>query len=74
MLGIRHPFSRALYEQDGAGNVIVTDGALSGRFSREGRWLDGELRECDPHLCGWVAGPMIANHRMVESVVPMPPA
>ena len=25
MLGIYHPFSRALYEQDGEGNVLVTD-------------------------------------------------
>ena len=24
MLGIYHPFSRALYEQDGEGNVLVT--------------------------------------------------
>jgi hypothetical protein len=70
MLGVRHPFTRALYEQDGKGHVLVTDGELSGRFTREGRWVDGELRECDPHLCGWVAGPIIANHRMVESVPP----
>ena len=78
MLGVRHPFTHALYEQDGSGNVLVTepgepgeangDGKRWGRFTRDGRWLEGELRECDPHLCGWVAGPLIANHRMVESV------
>jgi hypothetical protein len=72
MLGVRHPFTRALYEQDGTGNVVVTDGDRRGRFTPQGRWLDGDLRECDPHLCGWVAGPIIANHRMVESVV-IPP-
>lgn len=67
MLGIRHPFSHALYEQDGHGHILVTDGERSGRFTTQGRWLEGELRECDPHLCGWVGGPVIANHRMVES-------
>lgn len=67
MHGIRHPFTQALYEQDGAGNIIVTDGDRTGRFTSEGAWIDGELRECDPQLCGWVAGPMMANHRMSES-------
>ena len=69
MLGIRHPFTKALHERDGEGAVIVTalDGTW-GRFTSHGRWLEGELREADPHLCGWVAGPIIANHRMVENV------
>ena len=66
-LGIRHPFSRALYEQDGLGNILVTDGDKSGLFTGQGQWLSGELRECDPHLCGWVSGPIVANHRMVKS-------
>ncbi len=68
MLGIRHPFSGALHERDGEGNVLVTatDGTW-GRFTKRGRWLEGELREADPHLCGWVAGPIIANHRMVDT-------
>ena len=30
MLGMVHPFSKALYEQDGNGNVRVTD--------KDGRW------------------------------------
>ena len=71
MLGIRHPFTRALYERDADGNVAVTEpaetGGRAGVFTSEGRWLSGELRECDPHLCGWVAGPIIGNHRMVET-------
>lgn len=68
MLGARHPFTRALYERDDHGSVLVTetDGTW-GRFTKEGRWLEGELREADCHLCGWVAGPIIGNHRMVET-------
>jgi len=69
MLGIRHPFSGALYEQDGEGNIQVTlaDGSMTGIFTTEGRHVSGELRECDPQLCGWVGGPLMANHRMSES-------
>ena len=26
-------------------------------------WLTGELRECDPQLCGWVGGPQIGSYR-----------
>ena len=67
MLGIRHPFTRALYEPAGDDIVKVTDGDRSGLFTGGGKWISGELRECDPQLCNWVAGPMIANHRLVES-------
>jgi hypothetical protein len=70
MLGIYHPFSGALYERDGHGNLLVTDGERWGRFRRDGSWIEGELRECDPQLAGWVVGPIIANHRVVESVPP----
>ena len=64
MRGITHPFTKALYEQDGAGNIRVTAGDRSGVFGTDGRWISGELRECDPQLCGWVGGPQIANHRV----------
>lgn len=67
MNGIRHPFTKALYEQDGSGNILVTHGDRQGLFSTEGRWLSGELRECDPQLCGWVGGPQYGNHRLSGS-------
>lgn len=67
MNGIHHPFTKALYERDGTGNILVTDGDRQGLFNPEGRWLSGELRECDPQLCGWVAGPQMANHRLSKS-------
>jgi hypothetical protein len=62
MHGVHHPFSGALYERDGDGNVVVTDGDRGGTFDARGRWLAGELRECDPQLCGWVAGPQVLDH------------
>ena len=70
MKGHYHPFTRALHEQDGEGNVLVTDAdGRWGRFRSDGSWIEGELRECDPQMCNWVAGPQIANHRMSEPVV-----
>jgi hypothetical protein len=64
MMGIVHPFSGALYEQDGEGHILVTDGDRRGTFTTRGVWVSGELRECDPQLCGWVGGPQIGSHRV----------
>lgn len=64
MRGIVHPFTGALHEQDGDGNIRVTLDGKFGIFTTDGRWLSGELRECDPHLCGWVGGPIFGNHRV----------
>jgi hypothetical protein len=52
--GMRHAFSKALYELDANGNVVVTNGNLRGVFDGSGRWLEGELREADPQLCVWI--------------------
>ena len=41
MKGIVHPFTKALYEQDGEGNIRVTDGDRSGIFTVGGRWIRG---------------------------------
>ncbi len=67
MKGLHHPFTRALYEQDGEGNIFVTDGDKQGLFKLTGEWISGELRECDAQLCGWVGGPTMANHRVADS-------
>ena len=63
MNGVRHPFSGALYERDGEGAVKVTLGHRIGRFTREGRWISGELREADPQLCNWVGGRRMTSAR-----------
>jgi hypothetical protein len=65
MLGLRHPFSHALYEQDGNGNIRVAakDGRV-GLFTTDGTWIEGEIFEADPQLCGWISGPKVAHHRI----------
>ena len=80
MLGIRHPFSKALYERhresaDDDGDepekvrdmIKVTEGDKVGFFTEEGEWISGELRFCDPQMWGWVAGPVLLNHRMSKA-------
>jgi hypothetical protein len=67
MLGMRHPFSKALYEQDGNGNVRVSKDGKVGLFTSSGEWLDGEIFEADPQLCGWVGGPKVAHHRIART-------
>ena len=59
------PRFRAL--RHGDGEIKVTAGDAEGVFTHEGEWISGELRECDPQLCGWVAGPQFTNHRMSEA-------
>ena len=62
--GLIHAFTKALYVKTEDGNIRVTDGDVEGLFRRNGSWIEGELRECDPQLCGWVGGPQIENHRV----------
>ncbi|MGI9621695.1 MAG: hypothetical protein ACR2PK_02565 [Acidimicrobiales bacterium] len=62
--GLYHPFTGALYEQHDDGNVLVTDGESQGVFRRDGSWVEGEIRECDPQMCNWIAGPIVTNHRL----------
>ena len=64
MNGIVHPFSQALYERTGDGNILVTDHDKKGLFRADGSWIEGELFECDPQLCNWISGPQLPSHRL----------
>ena len=67
MKGIVHPFTGALHEQDGKATSASRSATSVGIFGIDGHWISGELRECDPQLCGWVGGPIIANHRVTSA-------
>ena len=64
MLGMVHPVSQALYEQDGLGHVRVSLDGKAGLFRGDGSWIEGDIFEADPQLCGWIAGPKVAHHRL----------
>ena len=62
MRQLRHPLSGAIYEVDHDGLVLVTakDGR-TGRFTDQGVWVEGDLKQCDPHVCVWVGGPQLLS-------------
>ena len=43
--------------------MTTNDGRI-GTFSLGGIYLDGEVYEADPQLCGWIGGPKVAHHRI----------
>lgn len=57
--GIKHPLTGEVYEVeviDGGDVVVVTDTeGRSGTFTMDGRWLHGDVKVADAHLCGWMA-------------------
>lgn len=62
-----HPLTRADYSAEGPNLVRVTDGNRWGLFDRFGGWIEGELRQCDPHMCIWLTGLVIVEERNKES-------
>ena len=55
----RHPLSGAIYDVGDDGLVHVDLDGRTGVFTAAGDWVSGELRQADPHLCGWLAGPQL---------------
>jgi hypothetical protein len=59
---IRHPLSGALYDLRDDGTIhVTTRDEREGVFDRNGRWVSGELKHADPHLCLWIAGKELPN-------------
>ena len=67
MFGIMHPLTGLLYEQDGKGHIKVSGNSKWGLFQLDGKWIEGEIFECDPQMCGWVGGPKFVNYRLDTS-------
>jgi NAD(P)-dependent dehydrogenase (short-subunit alcohol dehydrogenase family) len=71
---LRHPLTGAVYEDQGDGSVRVeaADGSV-GIFRHDGAWLRGALRQADPHLLGFVAGPALGSGRLPAAAAPAAP-
>jgi hypothetical protein len=61
MRTIKHPLSGATYDLTTDGTIEVTKNGKRGVFTAHGVWLEGELRQADPHLCLWIAGKQLPN-------------
>ena len=63
---LKHPLSGATYELRKDGNVRVENNGISGIFRFNGQYLSGELRQADPHLLLWMAGPQLPEKDSVR--------
>lgn len=52
----KHPLTGFIYEVNVDGLVRVTDPATGdyGIFSADAHWYEGEIRDVDLQICGWV--------------------
>lgn len=65
MNGIRHPYTKALYEpEDGRVKVTEKSGRI-GWFAQNGQWLEGDRFDADPQLCVWIGAPR-GVHRLQQ--------
>ena len=61
MRTIKHPMSGALYDLTEDGTIEVSKNGATGRVTAHGGWLDGDIKQADPHLCLWIAGKQLPN-------------
>ena len=63
MVKAQHALTRAEYVVEGPNAVRVTEGNKWGLFDRFGGWIEGEIIQCDPHLCIWLTGLFVVQAR-----------
>lgn len=66
MAVLKHPRSGALYTVLDDGNVRVENNGVAGVFSALGQYLSGDIKQADPHLILWMAGPQLPTEAQVR--------
>ncbi|MFK7916197.1 MAG: SRPBCC family protein [Pseudomonadales bacterium] len=62
MTCLRHPLNGWLYRHVGEGVVeVTTPKGQWGKFTTQAQWLEGELRDANPHLCLWAGGEQLPS-------------
>ena len=61
MAVLKHPVSGAIYTLRGDGLVEVENNGLQGVFAWNGQYRSGDLRQADPHMLLWLAGPQLPD-------------
>lgn len=59
MARLRHPMNGAMYTVQPDGTVEVENNGMKGRFTWDGRHLEGDLTYADAHMLVWLAGPQL---------------
>ena len=64
---LRHPLNGWLYERLGEDRVkVTTPRGLSGTFTSQAVWLEGEVKDANPHMCIWVGGRQLPGSDMTS--------
>ncbi len=59
---LRNPLNGWLYECVSENVVqVTTPKGKTGRFTTHAEWIEGELRDANPHLCLWVGGAQLPS-------------
>ena len=66
MAVLRHPMTGATYTVREDGNVDVENNGVKGVFRWDGRYVEGDIRQADPHMCLWLAGPQLPAEHAVR--------
>ena len=66
MTVLRHPLSGATYTLRDDGLVEVENNGLTGVFAYNGQHRSGSLRQADPHMLLWIAGPQLPDGQAVR--------
>jgi nitrite reductase/ring-hydroxylating ferredoxin subunit len=62
---VRHPLNGWLYEDLGDEVVqVTTPKGVTGKFTVNAKWIEGELTDANPHLCLWASGRQLPETRM----------
>lgn len=61
MTVLKHPMSGATYTLRDDGLVEVENNGLEGVFEFNGKHRSGALRQADPHMLVWIAGPQLPD-------------
>lgn len=69
---LKHPLSGAIYTLKDNGLVEVDSNGLTGLFHCDGQHHSGALRQADPHMLMWLAGPSLPEGAAVRINRPAP--
>ena len=58
---LKHAISGAVYSLEPDGLVKVELNGAAGWFNACGRYQRGEIRQADPHMVSWLAGPKLPD-------------
>ncbi len=72
---LRHPLNGWLYRHIRDGVVeVTTPKGVSGKFTSNADWIEGELQDANPHMCLWAGGLQLAEGaqtaRMKDNKIP----